>query len=130
MSRPAATAALLAFSFVLLPALAAHAKDDDPGHKGQGVARVLDGLYQVTGTNPAGPAYSGTVAVSRNGETYIVEWKIGAQTFRGTGIVTGKTLSVGYNGGIAVFTIETPKRVEGRWAPQGGTRMGREVWTR
>jgi len=90
----------------------------------------LPGIYQVAGTNPDGTKYTGTVTVTRTRATYRIVWKIGRRVWRGTALRTGKVLSVGYNGGVAVYRIVDSKRFEGEWAPHGGAKTGREIWTR
>ena len=48
---------------------------------------VHEGEYDVEGTNPgSGSGYSGTVRVSRTGETYNVVWTVGGTRYVGTGI--------------------------------------------
>ena len=52
------------------------------------------GSYGVAGANPGNPdsQYSGTVSVQKTGDTYLVIWSIGSQTFTGTGDRQGQRL--------------------------------------
>lgn len=57
----------------------------------------IEGQYRLIGTNPGdGGTYTGTVRVSRTGQTYSVVWTIGSQTFQGIGIYKDGSLSVAF----------------------------------
>lgn len=87
------------------------------------------GNYTLTGRNATGSTYKGFVAVSQTGDTYRVVWRIGRQTFVGTGILTGNVFSVAYNGGLAVYQF-TSAGVRGRWALINARQISTEDWTR
>ena len=79
------------------------------------------GAYEVYGHNPDGEStYSGEVSIAWSGETYHVEWYIGDQLFIGTGIGLGDVLSVGYDGGTAVYQLQEDRSLYGFWSPFGG----------
>ena len=110
-----------------------------------------EGSYSVAGKNPGnGSAYSGTVTVTRTGETYRVVWDIGGTTFTGSGLgaapVKGSTvmgpaddadyvLAVGYisgpkNFGLAYYVEQDDGTWKGIWTYGGGEQIGTENWTR
>lgn len=131
-SLPAA--ACLAAAFLLQPAAFA-----DPV-----------GTYSVEGTNPDnGSTYSGTVEVTRTGETYQVVWDIAGQRFVGTGLgalirddsfLVGAAesddtaISVGYKSGdgfgMAMYFEQDDGTWDGIWTYGGSDRVARETWTR
>jgi hypothetical protein len=57
------------------------------------------GHYMVRGTNPNGSSYTGEVLVTRTGQTFRVLWRIGRQSFVGTGIAEDETIAVSYQAG-------------------------------
>jgi hypothetical protein len=92
------------------------------------------GRYQVVGSNPAGGGrYSGTVTVAQTGDTFRVTWRIGRQTYVGTGIGNAKGFAVAYQSGrqtgIAIYGADGGGW-KGVWAYSGGRDVGAEVWTR
>ena len=93
-----------------------------------------EGTYMVTGTNPDGDgSYSGTVTVTKAGpDVWNVKWKIGSDTFVGTGVGDDDFISVGYKSGntfgVALYVREG-KLWQGVWAYGGGTSVGQETWT-
>jgi hypothetical protein len=116
MKRRLATA----FAVIVLSATAAWA---DPS-----------GGYAVEGANPGGEgSYKGTVQVSKNGDAFQVVWRIGDQTYTGTGIGNDEFLAVGYDAGggspgIAAFARKGAGW-EGVWTYFGKDKIGIEKWT-
>lgn len=126
---------LLVLPFMLIqPVLA---QDPGPDTKKGGPVLVqsanIAGQYRVTGINPGGGGrYSGTVRVSRTGQTYSVIWNIGSQTFEGVGIYQDGSLSVAYSGpfiGIVVYRM-SGSSARGVWTGENGTQLGTEDWER
>lgn len=97
----------------------------------------LTGKYSVEGTNPGnGSKYSGTVEITKSGDTYKILWEVGT-LYAGTGIITGNTLSVAYVDekveyvGVVAYTIlKNGKVLKGIWAPFGNKETGTETLTR
>jgi hypothetical protein len=109
-----------------------------------------EGRYTVSGTNPGGGAYTGTVRVARTGETYEVIWDIGGTRFTGSALgaapVKGNSvmgpasdsdnvLAVGYvsgtrNFGLAYYVEQDDGTWQGIWTYGGSDRIGTEVWRR
>lgn len=87
------------------------------------------GVYAVKGTNPDGSAYSGTITVTKTGQTWRVVWKSGDQTVNGTALVMNNLLAVGYDGGVGIYRPQGNGWV-GEWAERGQTNFGKETWER
>ncbi|MBC7311867.1 MAG: hypothetical protein H5U11_05170 [Rhizobium sp.] len=128
--------ALTAIAMLALPGMAAA----DP-----------TGSYSLVGRNPdSGEEYTGTVEVSRRGETYIVVWDIGGKESIGTGLgakFVGEdrfeigpasdddtAISVGYvaedNFGIAMYFEQPDGTWQGVWTYGGSEKVTGEIWTR
>ncbi len=98
----------------------------------------IAGQYSCRGNNPDGWAYTGKVAITKTGQTYKVQWTIGAtQAYVGVGIREGNVLSVCFAsaGGIGVlaYKIQEDKdgpRLVGRWAALGGQKTQSETLTK
>jgi hypothetical protein len=92
------------------------------------------GNYNVTGSNPGnGAHYSGTVSVTRTGQTYRVVWQIGNTRYVGTGIGDKDFLAVSYRAGnstgLALYGADGGNW-EGVWAYANGREIGGEQWKR
>jgi hypothetical protein len=94
---------------------------------------VHEGEYDVEGTNPgSGSGYSGTVRVSRTGETYNVVWTVGGTRYVGTGIGNKDFLAVSYRSGnstgLALYG-QADGSWQGIWTYAGSREVGTERWT-
>jgi hypothetical protein len=107
------------------------------------------GTYDVTGINPdTGGEYTGTVTISRTGETYSVIWLIAGTESSGVGI-GGKRgenattraaspdddmITIGYGNtsgfGIAQYDLQADGSWRGHWAYGGAEKVSTETWTR
>ena len=92
------------------------------------------GKYTVSGTNPGGNGqYSGTVSVTKTGETYRVIWIVGGTQYVGTGIGDKNFLAVSYksgnSSGLALYGA-TGGNWQGVWAFSGARQIGTENWNR
>ena len=100
-------------------------------------AETIEGAYAIEGSSPGNSAhYQGEAIVKRNSETSSVAWKIGEQTFIGTGLVRDQVFSVTFRDrhanlspGVASFRIDGDKVRDGNWAQLGSTQTGSETWT-
>ncbi|WP_020198262.1 hypothetical protein, partial [Leptospira interrogans] len=54
----------------------------------------ISGKYKVSGTNPNGSSYNGSVTISQSNGEYLFTWTVAGQTFTGTGTLEGTTLTV------------------------------------
>jgi uncharacterized caspase-like protein len=78
--------------------------------------RPIEGLYKVTGVNPNGAAYTGTVRITRLGTQYEVIWQIGS-LYRGVGGFRGDRLVIDWGQQYPViYTLEPDGRLVGTWA--------------
>lgn len=92
------------------------------------------GRYRAEGTNPgSGSTYSGTVTVSRTGETWSVVWVVGNTRYVGTGIGDRNFIAVSYRAGnatgLALYSAEGGNW-KGVWAYAGSQQIGTERWLR
>lgn len=91
------------------------------------------GNYDVSGSNPDGSAYSGSVTVQKNGDTYTVTWSVGDKRYNGTGIGNDEFIAVSYESsgetGLALYSAEK-ENWKGIWSYAGGSRLGKELWTK
>ncbi|MFA6265738.1 MAG: hypothetical protein WC670_08500 [Pseudolabrys sp.] len=92
------------------------------------------GSYTIQGTNPGNKGgYSGTVSVTKTGETYSVVWIVGGTKFVGTGIGNKDFIAVSYKSdsgtGLALYGADGGNWA-GVWTYAGGRQVGSEKWTR
>lgn len=98
--------------------------------------------FTVSGTNPDGAPYTGTVTLTEvdapgkvDGDVFNVVWTIGADIVEGIGIVSKddrKTLALSYpaNEGAGVMIItQTDAGMSGVWFIKGMSAVGTETWT-
>jgi len=91
------------------------------------------GTYSVDGTNPdGGAAYTGTVTVTKTGDTFKVDWTIGDHTVTGTAVGNDDLLSIGYSNGtqpgVGLY-VKQDGKWKGVWSYLGQTSMGTESWS-
>ena len=92
------------------------------------------GSYTVQGNNPGGGShYSGTVTISRTGDTYSVVWVVGSTRYVGTGIGNKDFIAVSYRSGndtgLALYGADGGNW-KGIWTYAGGRDVGTEIWKR
>lgn len=93
---------------------------------GSGIA----GEYSLTGTNPDGSSYKGTMTVASRAAGYTFAWSNGASGF---GIKQGDALSVGIGGARCAFVayeIKSGGVLEGVWGGYGSDKTGTEIATK
>jgi hypothetical protein len=81
----------------------------------------LEGEYHVSGTNPNGSRYNGRAFIQRQENAYKFTWKIGKQTFHGSGTLSANTLNVNWTGGLVTYTVTENGVLNGIWANGKGT---------
>lgn len=89
----------------------------------------LDGEYDITGTNTAGQAYDGKLAVKKSGAGYTFSWNAGS-TFEGFGIRQGDTVAAGFGGnkcGFVSYELKPGGSLEGKWGGYGSKSVGTET---
>ncbi|MGB6534816.1 MAG: hypothetical protein WBF58_02520 [Xanthobacteraceae bacterium] len=91
------------------------------------------GTYDVQGTSPDGSKYSGTVTVTKTGQTFRVIWTIGSDEYNGTAIGDKDFMAISYTSGsesgLALYGADGGNW-KGIWTYAGGTSMGTELWKR
>ena len=96
----------------------------------------IAGKYNVTGTNPNGAPYRGTLEIIPHGDVYQFRWNAGSQ-YDGVGVVNGEVVAVsfaaGVNGkgcGVIDYLIRNDGSLVGRWGYWGVDEAGSENATR
>ncbi len=92
----------------------------------------IAGKYNITGSNPSGSNYKGTLEVIAHGDVYQFRWNAGSQ-YDGVGIQNGKIVAVAYttgeNGqgcGVVDYDIQSDGALEGKWGYWGVNEAGTE----
>jgi hypothetical protein len=96
----------------------------------------IAGKYNITGTNPDGAPYKGTMEVITRGDVYQFKWDAGSQ-YDGVGVQNGNIIAVSYttgsNGkgcGVVDYDIQGDGTLAGKWGYWGTNDMGTETATR
>ncbi len=78
----------------------------------------IAGSYAVSGRNPDGSAYAGSVVLSQQGADYSIAWTIEGQGFQGTGKLDGRVLTVTWQGDPdpVVYVLMPDGELHGTWA--------------
>ena len=94
------------------------------------------GKYNVTGSNPDGASYKGTLEVIMRGDVYQFKWNAGAQ-YDGIGVQNGNIIAVAFaNGtdgkgcGVVDYDIASDGSLNGKWGYWGTNDAGTESATR
>ena len=78
---------------------------------------IRPGKYTVQGTNPNGSTYSGTLTLTRTGDTHHLRWRIGAQAYQGSGLLKGRVLTVDWGARYPViYRVMDNGVLKGSWA--------------
>lgn len=89
----------------------------------------LDGVYDITGKNPDGKEYKGTLTVIQSGEGYTFDWDAGTAV-SGFGVKAGKYVAVGFGGKQCSFVgydVESDGTLNGKWGSFGARQIGTEI---
>jgi hypothetical protein len=96
----------------------------------------IAGKYNITGANPEGGAYKGTLEVITRGDVYQFRWNAGTQ-YDGVGVQNGSIVAVAYaNGsdgkgcGVIDYDIASDGSLSGKWGYWGVNDSGTESATR
>lgn len=73
---------------------------------------ALSGDYRVSGRNPDGSAYSGTVRVTEAAGAVSMFWQVGSQTYSGSGFREGRIVTVNWGDTTPVVYVIMP---DGEW---------------
>src|SRR5215831_12960111 len=92
----------------------------------------IAGTYNVTGSNPGGGQYKGTLEVIKRGDVYQFRWNAGTQ-YDGIGIQNGNIIAVAFaNGadgkgcGVVDYDIGSDGSLNGKWGYWGVNEAGTE----
>ena len=90
----------------------------------------VEGNYNLTGKNPNGSGYKGTLAVTAKAGGYKFVWSNGSSGF---GIKQGNTLSVGIGGphcAFVAYEVKPDGTLDGVWGGYGSDKTGTEKATK
>ena len=84
--------------------------------------RTPGGHYLVSGLNPNGSRYSGTLDVRANGDRYDFDWVTGASHFQGSGTLAGNILAVNWGSSTTpiIYAVSDDGSLHGLWADGHG----------
>jgi hypothetical protein len=93
----------------------------------------LAGTYLVSGTSADGKTYQGEVVVTNRDDVYQMSWKLGAESYDGIAVRSGKTLAAafttGTNGrgcGAIIYQRDADNSLDGKWGEWGVNSSGTE----
>lgn len=96
----------------------------------------IAGKYNVTGTNPNGGEYRGTLEIIARGDVYQFRWNAGTQ-YDGVAVQNGNVVAVSFaNGsdgkgcGVIDYDIQSDGALTGKWGYWGVNQAGKETATR
>jgi hypothetical protein len=76
-----------------------------------------EGEYSVEGRSDDGQEYSGTVTISKEGDDYKLNWKVGESEYEGDGTFDGNLLTVNWgNSTPVVYALGDDGSLKGLWA--------------
>lgn len=89
-----------------------------------GAVTSPEGSYAVAGQNPSGTRYSGAVEISRQGNRYQLDWRVGRSSYRGTGTLDGNVLTVNWGGATpVVYSLSGDGILRGLWSAGRGVEV-------
>ena len=75
-----------------------------------------EGVYSVAGRNPNGTRYAGRVSISREGDRYRFDWRVGSSTYRGLGTLDGNVVVVDWGSATPViYSVAADGTLHGLW---------------
>ncbi|MDB5415721.1 MAG: hypothetical protein JWR10_4056 [Rubritepida sp.] len=95
-------------------------------------AAQRSGAYDVTGTNPDGSAYTGTMQLEQLGLlSFRVQWVIGTETIEGVGMVSGLTFATAFALGgqpsMGIYELRPNGEMVGQWTIMAAFSAGQET---
>jgi uncharacterized caspase-like protein len=88
---------------------------------GEGPVSIREGRYRVVGRNQAGQQYTGSLVMSRQGDTYQLDWRVGSSSFRGAGTPQGNILTVDWGQSTpVVYALGADGVLKGLWSAGQG----------
>lgn len=90
--------------------------------KAKSLAETLPGRYTASGVNPNGSTYTGEVTIREANGTYYFNWRVGSDTFRGSGKLRGRTLTINWGQQYPViYQVGSDGTLRGRWSNGRGS---------
>src|SRR3954463_16426911 len=96
----------------------------------------IAGKYNITGSNPEGGNYKGTLEVIKRDDVYQFRWSAGGQ-YDGVGVQNGNTIAVAFTTGtdgkgcgVVDYDIASDGALDGKWGYWGTNEAGTESATR
>ncbi|WP_424814066.1 hypothetical protein [Roseococcus sp. YIM B11640] len=95
-------------------------------------AAQRSGTYDVTGANPDGTQYTGTLELEQIGMlSFRLTWTIGSETIEGVAMVSGLTFATAFSLGgqpsMGVYEIKPSGEMVGQWTIMGAFGGGTET---
>jgi hypothetical protein len=79
------------------------------------------GQYRVSGRNPNGEPYSGTVSIVTRSGQYVLDWRVGSNNYRGNGTLASNVLTVDWGDSTPViYTLNADGTLSGLWRAGDG----------
>jgi hypothetical protein len=79
------------------------------------------GPYRVSGRNPNGDPYSGTVSIVNRSGQYVLDWKVGSSNYRGSGTLASNVLTVDWGDSTPViYALNADGTLSGLWQAGDG----------
>ena len=88
---------------------------------------LLEGKFDVYGTNPNGRDYFGFAEIVYSEGKYVITWEIAGETIIGEGSWENEQFTVVYDGGEAIYTMDEFGTLTGTWHVRGITDPGSET---
>ena len=99
-------------------------------------AAQRSGMYDITGTNPDGSEYTGTLELEQIGLlSFRLRWVIGPDVIEGVGMVSGLTFATAFSLGggsspsMAIYEPRPNGQLSGQWTTIGAFAAGQETAT-
>lgn len=90
------------------------------GRASESPAVLKEGAYRAVGYHDGGK-YEGAVAISRQGERYRLDWKVGKEAYHGEGALEGNLLSVDWGSPTpVVYALAADGSLRGLWNAGAG----------
>jgi hypothetical protein len=87
----------------------------------EGPLSIRVGRYRVAGRNPGGGEYAGTLVMSKNADSYQLDWRVGSSSFRGSGRLQGNILTVDWGQTTpVVYALGSDGTLKGLWSAGQG----------
>ncbi|MFN8527313.1 MAG: hypothetical protein U0670_01725 [Anaerolineae bacterium] len=90
----------------------------------------IAGTHNVTGTNPDGTEYTGTLEVSADNQVHTFVWNLNGTQIPGVGIMRGNHVAVGFGGetcSVGSYFLYPNGTLSGQWTIVGRNTVGGEV---